>query len=168
MDRVTGQAALAAVATEPVGIAGAARWLVHARGAGSHDATAAARLLPPVLRWALTHPVARNRTETLEMLASASGTLVVPLLREVFECRLVPRPVPSADAPLLYVFSEPETFYLEAGIPRGASDAAYAALLLARQGERGHRDAIRARLDDAGPADFHVYVLALEAMDERD
>lgn len=163
-DRLTLQSAVAAVVSEPVGLAGAARWLVHARGAGALDSTAAARLLPTVLRWALGHPVARNRTETLELLAGADGTLVEPLLVEVFERRIVPREPSAADAELLYVFSEPDTFYLEDGIPRGTSDAAYAALLLARRGLRSHEAEIRARLDDAGPADFHTLVLALEAM----
>ncbi len=165
MDRVTVQAALAVVVSEPVGIAGAARWLVHARGAGSIDSISAARLLPVVLRWALGHPVARNRTETLELLAGAEGTIVDPLLADVFAGRIAVRTPSPADEALLYVFSEPETFYLEDGIPRGASDAAYAALLLARRGERSHRGAIRERLDDAGPADFHVLALALEAID---
>ncbi len=168
MDRVTVQAALAVVVGEPVGTAGAARWLVHARGAGSLDATAAARLLPVVLRWALGHPVARNRTETLELLAGADGTIVEPLLVDVFERRIPVRAVSPADEALLYVFSEPETFYLEDGIPRGTGDAAYAALLLARRGVRTHRDAIRARLDDAGPADFHTLALALEAIDDAE
>lgn len=163
-DRVTVQSALAAVVSEPVGVAGAARWLVHARGAGALDSIASARLLPVALRWALAHPVARNRTETLELLGGADGTLVEPLLVEVFERRIVPRPVEPADEELLYVFSDPDTFYLEDGIPRGTSDAAYAALLLARRGMRSHQEAIRARLDDAGPADFHTMVLALEAM----
>ena len=164
-DRVTVQSALAAVVSEPVGLAGAARWLVHARGASTLDSTSAARLLPPVLRWALAHPVARNRAETLELLAGADGTIVEPLLVEVFERRIVPRVPGRADAELLYVFSEPEAFYLDESIPRGTSDSAYAALLLARRGVRTHAGAIRARLDDAGPADFHTLVLALEAIE---
>ena len=165
-DVLTVSSALASVAGEPVGLAGAARWLVHARGAGTLEPTDAARILPPVLRWALAHPVARNRTETLELLGEAGGTIPLPLLVEVFEGRLPPRTPTDADAALVNVFGGPETFYLDDAVPRATSDYAYAALLLARRGEKSHRDAIRAHLDDASPGDFHTLVLALEAMGE--
>jgi len=159
--------AIERVLDEPVGLAGAARWLVHSRGAErvpSHDAV---RLVPIVSRWALSHPVARNRTETLEMLSLTRSGFVVPLLHEVLAGAFVPREIPEAQRELLHVFGDPETFYVEDDLPRGTSDRAYAALLLAHRGERGIRPRVLEMMQTAGPADFHALALAIEALDAR-
>lgn len=159
-------AALDRVLAEPGGMEGAARWLVHARGAGhvpSHDAL---RLVPEVARWALFHPVARNRTETLEVLADVRSGFVVPLLHELLAVGFEPRPLEPKWHGLVALFGTPETFFaFDTNLQRGTSDRAYAALLLARRGESGIRPRVRELMDTAGPADFHAFALALETLD---
>jgi hypothetical protein len=150
---------------EPPGLAGAARWLVHAGGAAHVPPAAAARQLPVVARWALQHQVARNRTETLEVLARVQSPFVVPLLHEVLAGGFTPRTVPAADRELYCLFGDAETFFVDEDLVRGTSDRAYAALLLARRGERGIRPRVREMMDDAGVADFHALALALEALE---
>ncbi len=149
---------------EPLGLAGAARWLVHAGGAGHVPPAAAARQLPIVARWAMQHHVARNRTETLELLARAQSPFVVPFLHEVLAGAFAPRPLPPEDREMYCLFGDAETFFVDEDLVRGTSDRAYAALLLARRGERGIRPRVREMMDTAGVADFHALALALEAL----
>jgi hypothetical protein len=159
-------AAIDRVLDEPLGIAGAARWLVHARGAEHVPPLDAVRQLPLVARWALEHPVPRNRTETLELLAQVRSPFVVPLLHEVLAGGFTPREAPPEVRELFHLFGDPETFYVEdANLVRGTSDRAYAALLLARRGERGIRPRVREMMEVAGTADFHALALALEALE---
>jgi len=150
---------------EPVGLAGAARWLIHARGAEHVPPRAAARQLPEVARWALEHPVPRNRTETLEMLAHVQSPFVVPLLHAVLAGFFTPRPAEPEVAELFHLFGDPETFFVDDDLVRGTSDRAYAALLLARRGERGIRPRVREMMEAASPADFHALALALETLE---
>lgn len=161
-------AAVDRVIGEPAGLAGAARWLLHARGAAhvpSHDAV---RLVPVVARWSLAHPVARNRTETLEVLGDIQSAFVLPLLHEVLASGFQPRPLEPRWEGLVALFGAAETFFaFDTHLLRGTSDRAYAALLLARRGETGIRPRVREMMEDAGPADFHALALALEALEER-
>ncbi len=161
-------AAVDRVIGEPAGLAGAARWLLHARGAAhvpSHDAV---RLVPVVARWSLAHPVARNRTETLEVLGDIQSAFVLPLLHEVLASGFAPRPLEPRWEGLVALFGAAETFFaFDTHLLRGTSDRAYAALLLARRGETGIRPRVREMMEDAGPADFHALALALEALEER-
>lgn len=161
-------AAVDRVIGEPAGLAGAARWLLHARGAAhvpSHDAV---RLVPVVARWSLAHPVARNRTETLEVLGDIQSAFVLPLLHEVLASGFEPRPLEPRWEGLVALFGAAETFFaFDTHLLRGTSDRAYAALLLARRGEAGIRPRVREMMEDAGPADFHALALALEALEER-
>lgn len=154
---------------EPLGLAGAARWLLHARGAAhvpSHDAV---RLVPIVARWALAHPVPRNRTETLEVLADIQSAFVLPLLHEVLAAGFEPRPLEPAWRDLVALFGPPETFFaFDTHLLRGTSDRAFAALLLARRGEAGIRPRVREMMETAGTADFHALALALEALKEHE
>jgi hypothetical protein len=158
-------AAVDRVIDEPLGLAGSARWLLHARGAAhvpSHDAV---RLVPVVARWALAHPVPRNRTETLEVLADIRSAFVLPLLHEVLAVGVEPRPLEPRWRDLVALFGTAETFFaFDTNLLRGTSDRAYAALLLARRGETGIRPRVREMMDTAGPADFHALALALEAL----
>jgi hypothetical protein len=159
-------AALDRVLDEPLGLAGSARWLLHARGAAhvpSHDAV---RLVPVVARWALAHPVPRNRTETLEVLGDVQSAFVVPLLHEVLAGGFVPRALEPGWTDLVALFGPPETFFaVDTNLLRGTGDRAYAALLLARRGERGIRPRVREMMDTAGTADFHALALTLEALE---
>jgi hypothetical protein len=158
--------ALERVLDEPLGLAGAARWLIHAGGAAYVPPLVAARLLPVVARWALEHPVPRNRTETLELLARVHSPFVVPLLHEVLAGGFTPREAGPEVARLFHLFGDPETFFVDDGhLVRGTSDRAYAALLLARRGERGIRPRVREMMDTANTADFHALALALEALE---
>lgn len=159
-------AAIDRVMPEPCGLAGCARWLLHARGAAhvpSHDAV---RLVPPLARWALGHPVARNRTETLEVLADIQSGFVVPLLHEVLAVGIPRRPLDGEWGELVSLFGTADTFFaFDTNLMRGTSDRAYAALLLARRGETGIRPRVREMMDEAGTADFHALALALEALE---
>jgi hypothetical protein len=151
---------------EPLGLSGAARWLVHARGVEHVPPRDAARLLPIVARWALEHPIPRNRTETLELLAQVRSPFVVPMLHEVLAGGFTPREAPADVRELFHLFGDPETFFVEdRHLLRGTGDRAYAALLLARRGERGIRPRVREMMDEAGQADFHALALALEALE---
>lgn len=154
------------VIAEPVGLAGAARWLVHARGAQALPPHDAVRLVPEVARWALGHPVARNRTETLELLGDVRAAFVTPLLHAVLAGFPEVRALPPEERELLDLFGEPETFYVvDMQLLRGTSDRAYAALLLARRGEKGIRPRVREMMETAGQADFHALALSLEALE---
>ena len=154
------------VIEDPLGLAGAARWLVHAGGAERVPPLHAARQLPIAARWALEHPVPRNRTETLELLARIRSPFVVPMLHEVLAGGLVPREADPEVREVLHLFGDAETFFLDDDmLVRGTSDRAYAALLLARRGERGIRPRVREMMDEAGTADFHALALALEALE---
>lgn len=159
-------AAVDRVLGEPLGLAGSARWLLHARGAAhvpSHDAV---RLVPVVARWALGHPVPRNRTETLEVLADIESAFVLPLLHEVLAVGIEPRPLEPQWQGLVGLFGAEETFFaFDTNLLRGTGDRAYAALLLARRGESGIRPRVREMMESAGPADFHALALALEALE---
>lgn len=161
-------AAIDRVVAEPLGLAGAARWLLHARGAAhvpSHDAL---RLVPVVARWSLADPVPRNRTETLEVLADVRSGFVVPLLHEVLAAGFGPRPLEPRWHGLVALFGTAETFFaFDTHLLRGTSDRAYAALLLARRGEAGIRPRVRELMDSAGAADFHALALALEALERE-
>lgn len=161
-------AAVDHVIDDPLGLAGSARWLLHARGAAhvpSHDAV---RLVPVVARWALAHPVPRNRTETLEVLADIRSAFVLPLLHEVLAVGVEPRPLEPRWRDLVALFGTDETFFaFDTHLLRGTSDRAYAALLLARRGETGIRPRVREMMDTAGPADFHALALALEALEDE-
>jgi len=151
---------------EPLGLAGAARWLLHARGAGHVPAHDAVWQVPIVARWALAHPVARNRTETLEVLGDIQSAFVLPLLHEVLAVGVEPRPLEARWRGLVALFGTEETFFaFDTNLLRGTSDRAYAALLLARRGEAGIRPRVRQMMETAGPADFHALALALEALD---
>ena len=161
-------AALHRVWLDPVGLAGAVRWLVHAGGAEHLPPLEGARIMPGALRYALMHPVPRNRTEALEMLDRITAGFVTPLLQEVFEGRIEVDTLPAADEELLHVFSDPGTFYVDDTVVRDTSDQAYAALLLARRGETGIRERVRQLMDTANEADFHALALAMEALDELD
>ena len=117
-------------------------------------------------RWSLEHPVPRNRTETLELLAQVRSPFVVPLLHEVLAGGFSPREAPPDVRELFHLFGDPETFFVDDDhLVRGTSDRAYAALLLARRGERGIRPRVREMMDDANTADFHALALALEALE---
>lgn len=157
--------AIERVRREPLGIEGVARWLVHARGVEKIPPAAAARRLPEVARWALEHPVPRNRTETLELLSDVESPFVVPLLHEVLAGGFEPREAEPGVRELFHLFGEPETFFVNEDLVRGTSDRAYAALLLARRGERGIRPRVREMMDEANTADFHALALALEALE---
>lgn len=158
--------ALESVLPEPLGMAGSARWLIHAGGAEHVPPLVALRVLPEVARWALAHPVPRNRTETLELLARVRSPFVVPMLHEVLAGGFVPRESPPEERRLFHLFGDPETFFLDDDhLVRGTGDRAYAALLLARRGERGIRPRVREMMDEAGTADFHALALALEALE---
>jgi hypothetical protein len=150
---------------EPLGLAGAARWLIHARGVEHLPPREAARHLPVAARWALEHPVPRNRTETLELLAEVRSPFVVPLLHEVLAGGFTPREAEPEERELYHLFGDPETFFVEEDLVRGTSDRAFSALLLARRGERGIRPRVRVLMETAGTADFHALALALEALD---
>ncbi len=159
--------AIERVLPEPLGLAGAARWLIHAGGVSHVPPPAAARLMPVVARWSLEHPVPRNRTETLELLARVTSPFVVPLLHEVLAGGFTPREAEPDVRSLFHLFGDPETFFVdEKNLVRGTSDRAYAALLLARRGERGIRPRVREMMDAAGTADFHALALALEALEK--
>jgi hypothetical protein len=162
-------AAIDRVLPDPLGLAGAARWLVHAGGAERVPPLDAARLLPVVARWSLGHYVPRNRTETLELLARIRSPFVLPMLHEVLAGGFEPREADPEVRELLYLFGEPETFFVdEDALLRGTGDRAYAALLLARRGERGIRPRVREMMDEAGTADFHALALALEALEAHE
>jgi hypothetical protein len=158
--------AIGEVLAEPLGLAGAARWLIHAGGAAFVPPHAAARQLPVVARWSLEHPVPRNRTETLELLARVTSPFVVPLLHEVLAGGFTPRAADPDAAELFHLFGDPETFFAdEDRLVRGTGDRAYAALLLARRGERGIRPRVREMMDEANTPDFHALALALETLE---
>jgi hypothetical protein len=158
--------AIDGVLEEPLGLAGSARWLIHAGGAAFVPPHDAARLLPVVARWSLEHPVPRNRTETLELLARVTSPFVVPLLHEVLAGGFTPREADPEVRELFHLFGDPETFFVdEEDLVRGTGDRAYAALLLARRGERGIRPRVREMMDDANTADFHALALALETLE---
>ncbi len=159
-------AALHRVWLDPVGLAGAVRWLVHSGGAEHLPPFEGARIMPAALRVALMDPVPRNRTEALEMLDRITAAFVTPLLHDVFEDRIEVGTLPPDVADLLNVFSDPGTFYLDDRVVRDTSDRAYAALLLGRRGESRIRDRVRELMDTANEADFHALALALEALDE--
>ncbi len=159
-------AALDRVMAEPGGLAGAARWLLHARGAAHVPQHDAVRLVPVVARWGLSHPVPRNRTETLEVLADVQSAFVLPLLHEVLAGVVEPRPLEPPWQGLVALFGTGQMFFAyDTNLLRGTSDRAYAALLLARRGETGIRPRVRDLMEDANPADFHAFALALEALD---
>lgn len=161
-------AAVDRVLGEPLGLAGSARWLLHARGAAhvpSHDAV---RLVPVVARWSLAHPVPRNRTETLEVLADIQSAFVLPLLHEVLAAGFEPRALEPEWSDLVALFGPAETFFaFDTHLLRGTGDRAFAALLLARRGETGIRPRVREMMDSAGTAHFHALALALEALEEN-
>jgi hypothetical protein len=159
--------AIERVIEQPLGLAGAARWLVHARGVEHVPPQAAARQLPIVARWAIEHPVPRNRTETLELLSQVQARFVVPFLHAVLAGAFTPREADPGEAELFHLFGDPETFFVEEKLVRGTSDRAYAALLLARRGEAGIRPRVREMMDEAGIADFHALALALEALEAQ-
>jgi len=150
---------------EPLGLAGAARWLIHTRGVEHVPPHDAARQAEIVARWSLEHPVPRNRTETLELLADVRSPFVVPLLHEVLAGGFTPREAPPDVRELFHLFGDPETFHLDDDLVRGTGDRAYAALLLARRGERGIRPRVREMMDVANTADFHALALALEVLE---
>ncbi|MCC6652635.1 MAG: hypothetical protein IT348_15900 [Candidatus Eisenbacteria bacterium] len=160
-------AAIDRVIPEPLGMAGSARWLLHAGGAAhlvTHDA---ARYVAETARWALEHPVPRNRTETLEVLARIHSPFVVPLLHAVLAGLFTPRVASAEESELFDLFGEPGTFFVDDDhLLRGTSDRAYSALLLARRGERGIRPRILDLMDTAGREDFHALALAMEALEE--
>lgn len=160
-------AAIDRVLGEPLGLAGSARWLLHARGAAhlpSHDAV---RLVPVVARWALADPVPRNRTETLEVLADIRSGFVLPLLHELLAVGVAPRALAPEWRDLVGLFGAAETFFaFDTHLLRGTGDRAYAALLLARRGEAGIRPRVREMMESAGPADFHALALALEELEK--
>ncbi len=159
-------AAVERVADEPAGFAGGSRWLLHARGAAHVPAHDAVRFVPPAARWALAHPVPRNRTETLEVLADIQSGFVVPLLHEVLAVGFEPRPLEPRWRGLVALFGTGETFFaFDTNLLRGTSDRAYAALILARRGETGIRPRVRELMDTAGTADFHAFALALEVLE---
>lgn len=171
-DRIGGElvgAAVERVLEEPAGMAGSARWLLHAGGAAhlvSHDA---ARFVAETAKWALEHPVPRNRTETLEVLARIHSPFVVPLLHAVLAGFFTPRTAAPGEAELCDLFGEPGTFFVDDDhLLRGTSDRAYSALLLARRGERGIRPRILDLMDSAGREDFHALALAMEALEALD
>ncbi len=159
--------AIDGVLGEPLGLAGAARWLVHAGGAARVPPRDAARQLPVVARWSLEHCVARNRTETLELLARVNSPFVVPMLHAVLAGAFSPREPEDDVRELLHLFGDAETFFVDEPLLRGTGDRAYAALLLARRGERGIRPRVREMMDEAGTADFHALALALEALEAQ-
>jgi hypothetical protein len=129
----------------------------------------AARQLPIAARWSLAHPVPRNRTETLELLSRIRSPFVLPMLHEVLAGGFAPRPAEPEVRELFHLFGDPETFFVdEDTLVRGTGDRAYAALLLARRGERGIRPRVREMMEDAGTADFHALALALEALEALD
>lgn len=157
--------ALDDVLAEPLGLAGGARWLIHADGAAHVPPHAAVRQLPFVARWAMEHPVPRNRTETLEVLAHVESPFVLPFLHAVFAGAFTPREAPPDVRALHDLFGDPGTFFVvDTQLVRGTSDRAYAALLLARRGEHGILPRVRELMETAGAADFHALALALEAL----
>ena len=93
---------------------------------------------------------------------------VVPLLHEVLAGGFTPREAAPDVRELLHLFGDAETFYVDDDLVRGTSDRAYAALLLARRGERGIRPRVREMMEEAGTADFHALALALEALEALD
>ncbi|MFN8587880.1 MAG: hypothetical protein U0704_08740 [Candidatus Eisenbacteria bacterium] len=168
-DRAGGElvgAAVERVIGEPVGMAGAARWLLHAGGAAHLVRHDAARFVAETAKWALEHPVPRNRTETLEVLAHIQSPFVVPMLHAVLAGLFTPRAFADGEAELTDLFGEPGTFFVDDDhLLRGTSDRAYSALLLARRGERGIRPRILDLMDAAGREDFHALALAMEALE---
>lgn len=155
------------VSPTPLGLAGAARWVIHARGAELLPPHDAVRLVPPLATWALAHPVARNRTETLELLGDIRAPFVVPLLHAVLAGAVETRAATAQEQELMNLFGEPETFFVvDDHLLRGTGDRAYAALLLARRGERGIRPRVREMMETAGQADFHALALALEELEK--
>ncbi len=172
IDAYSGEVVAAAVDDvigDPLGLAGSARWLLHARGAAhvpSHDAV---RLVPGVARWSLADPVPRNRTETLEVLADIQSAFVLPLLHEVLAAGFEPRPLAPEWRDLVALFGPAETFFaFDTNLRRGTGDRAFAALLLARRGETGIRPRVREMMDTAEPADFHALALALETLQAQE
>ena len=168
-DHIGGELAGAAVEQvcgDAIGMAGSARWLLHAGGAEHLLRQDAARFVAETAKWALEHPVPRNRTETLEVLARIQSPFVVPLLHAVLAGFFTPRAFAAGEAELTDLFGEPGTFFVDDDhLLRGTSDRAYAALLLARRGERGIRPRILDLMDTAGREDFHALALAMEALD---
>jgi hypothetical protein len=88
------------------------------------------------------------------------------MLHEVLAGGFSPREAEPGVRELFHLFGDPETFFVdEDALVRGTGDRAYAALLLARRGERGIRPRVRELMEDAGTADFHALALALEALE---
>ncbi len=168
-DHIGGELAGAAVEQvcgDTIGMAGAARWLLHAGGAEHLLRQDAVRFVADTAKWALEHPVPRNRTETLEVLARIQSPFVVPLLHAVLAGLFTPRAFADGEAELTDLFGEPGTFFVDDDhLLRGTSDRAYSALLLARRGERGIRPRILDLMDTAGREDFHALALAMEALE---
>ena len=98
-------------------------------------------------------------------LARVQSPFVVPMLHAVLAGAFEPREAEPDVRELFHLFGDAETFFVDDALVRGTSDRAYAALLLARRGERGIRPRVREMMDTANVADFHALALAMEALE---
>jgi hypothetical protein len=131
--------ALAAGSADPA-LTGAGRWLFGEGKWESLDEKSRDLLVPTIGRHALGHPRPTNRRRTLEALGKMKGEASLLLLRSVLAEDIKIRSIPEDEQtePGGMVTFRPGDSDLAKG-----TDRAFAALLLARRGDRGSFPAIR-------------------------
>lgn len=139
--------------------AGAARWAFGESRHAGLEPRALRAALPALGREGLTHPRPLSRRRTLTALGQIQDPAATRLLREVLAGKLAPRPLPAEEEvePDGSVFFTPQ----DSEVEEGTSEAAHAALLLARRKDRRSLPAIRALL--AGAEGVTRKTLALAA-----
>jgi hypothetical protein len=154
--------ALAAAVRDGAARAGAARWAFGERKHASLEPRALRAALPALGREGLTHPRPLSRRRTLTGLGQIKDPAATRLLREVLAGKLAARPLPAEEEvePDGSVSFTPQ----DSEVEEGTSEAAHAALLLARRKDRRSLPAIRALLAGADGATRKTLALALDVL----
>jgi hypothetical protein len=157
------EAALVGAAKDAALAKGLARWLLGERKHGSIDAGALAKGLPDLAKAGLTHPRLISRRRTLSALGAIEGDAATRVLRSALAGEFKARALSKEDE------VEPGGMVSFTGGDREVedevSDRAYAALLLAKRGDKESAAGIRRMLETASDHDKAVLQKALAQLE---
>ncbi len=141
VDRPTLSAAIRKAAADPTAVHGAARWIFEMRQDESIDADTLAAVLPALARNGLSHPRQINRRKTIAGLQRIKTTEAVELLRECLAGKIEVRELPEEEE----VEPGGNVVYQgdEGDVHTDCSDAACAAMVLSKLGDRPSLPTIR-------------------------
>ncbi len=156
------RAAVAKAATDTRVARGVALWIFN-DDVASLDEDLAGKQLADVGKQALTHPRDINRRRTLRALGTGKGDAALALLRAALAGEFKPRPLPGEDEeePGGMVEFRPG----DSELPDEATDAHWAALILARRGDKESLPAIRKLADAAQGATREKLAEAVQALE---